>query len=139
MKQNLMNLLKLSKGYASDVYKMLQTPVKNKDDDQLYYTKAFLDTNIRKELRIKLDYECTVFQNLNGASSDVRVIYHEATGEYFIKNIVTDNIPSLIHGNGPSKVLLNNFGSYVAGAYKHNECHLCKENKLDLSEVRYFI
>lgn len=114
---------------------MLQAPVKNKDDDQLYYTKAFLDTNIRKKLQIKLDYDSEIFQNLNGASSDVRVLYNEATGEYFVKNIATDTVPSLIHGNGPSKVLLNNFGSYVAGAFKHNECQLCKENKMDLSEV----
>lgn len=118
---------------------MLSTPVKNKDDDQLYYTKAFLDTNIRKKLQIKLDYESEIFQNLNGASGDVRVLYNEATGEYFVKNIQTDTMPSLIHGNGPSKVLLNNFGAYVAGAFKHNECQLCQENKLDYSEVGYFV
>lgn len=114
---------------------MLKTPIKNKDDDQLYFTKAFLDANLRKNLKIKLDYECDIFQNLNGASSDVRILFNEATGEYFVKNILTDSVPSLIHGNGPSKVLLNNFGSYVAGAFKHNECQLCLENKLDLSTV----
>lgn len=112
---------------------MLETPVKNKDDDQLYYTKAFLDTKIRNKLKIKLDHESEIFQNLNGASADVRVLYNDATGEYFVKNILTDTAPSLIHGNGPSKSLLNNFGSYVAGAFKHNECQLCRENKLDLS------
>lgn len=124
-------------GYASDVYEMLKTPVKNKDDDQLYYTKVFLDANIRKKLNIKLDYESEIFQNLNGASGDVRVYKNEATGEYFIKNIVTDAVPSLVHGNGPSKTLLNNFGAYVAGAFKHNECQLCHENKLDYSQVIY--
>lgn len=106
---------------------MLETPVKNKDDDQLYYSKVFLDTNIRNKLKIKLDYESEIFLNLNGASADVRVLYNDATGEYFVKNIVTDTAPSFIHGNGPSKVLLNNFGSYVAGAFKHNECQLCVE------------
>lgn len=44
---------------------------------------------------------------------------------------MTDTTPSLIHGNGPSKTLLNNFGSYVAGAFKHNECQLCEEQKLE--------
>lgn len=116
---------------------MLKTPVKNKDDDQLYYTKVFLDANIRKKLNIKLDYESEIFQNLNGASGDVRVYKNEATGEYFIKNIVTDTVPSLVHGNGPSKILLNNFGAYVAGAFKHNECQLCQENKLEYSQVIY--
>lgn len=122
-------------GYASDVYEILKTLVKNKDDDQLYYTKAFLDPNIRKKHKIKLDNESEVFQNLNGASGDVRVLYNEATGEYFVKNIQSDTMPSLIHGNGQSKVLLNNFGAYVAGAFKHKECQLCQENKLDYSEV----
>lgn len=116
---------------------MLKTPIKNKDDDQMYYTKAFLDKNIRTKLKIKLDYESDVFQNLNGATADVRITYNEATGEYFVRNIMTDTVPSVIHGNGPSKVLLNNFGTYVAGAFKHNECQLCQENKLDYSTVSF--
>ena len=123
-------------GYASDVYEMLRTPVKNKDDDQLYYSKAFLDANLRSKLKIKLDYESEIFQNLHGASSDVRIIYNEANGEYFVKNALTDTVPSLIHGNGKSKVLLNNFGAYVAGAFKLQECQLCLENKLELPKVR---
>lgn len=124
-------------GYASDIYEMLKTPIKNKDDDQMYYTKAFLDKNIRTKLKIKLDYESDVFQNLNGATADVRITYNEATGEYFVRNIMTDTVPSVIHGNGPSKVLLNNFGTYVAGAFKHNECQLCQEKKLDYSTVSF--
>lgn len=117
---------------------MLRAPVKNKDDDQLYYTKAFLDTSLRSKLKIKLDYESEIFQNLHGAYSDVRITYNEASGEYFVKNVLSDTVPSLIHGNGKSKVLLNNFGSYVAGAFKHQECQLCVENKLELPTVRCF-
>lgn len=118
---------------------MLKTPVKNKDDDQLYYTKAFLDVNLRKSLKIKLDHESEIFQNLYGASGDVRISYNDATGEYFVKNVVIDTSPSLIHGNGPSKVLLNNFGSYLAGAFKHNECQLCQEDKVDVSSVGHIL
>lgn len=116
---------------------MLKTPIKNKEDDQLYYTKAFLDTAIRSKLKIKLDYESEIFQNLHGASADVRVSYNEASGEYFVKNILTDTVPSLIHGNGMSKVLWSNFGSYVAGAFKHQECQLCLENKLEMPTVSF--
>lgn len=114
---------------------MIKTPVKNKDDDQLYYTRAFLDTKVRSKLKMKLDYESEIFQNLHGSTSDVRITYNEASGEYFVKNVLTDTVPSLIHGNGNSKVLLNNFGSYVAGAFKHQECQLCEENKLELTKV----
>lgn len=46
---------------------MLKTQVKNKDDDQMYYTKAFLDKEIREKLKIQLDYKSEVFMNLNGA------------------------------------------------------------------------
>lgn len=49
---------------------MLQTPVKNKDDDQLYYTRAFLDADKKNKLNIKLDYDSEIFQNLNGAFSE---------------------------------------------------------------------
>lgn len=129
------NFLLKSTGYASDVYEMLKTPIKNKDDDQLYYSKAFLDPKLRSKLKIKLDYDSEIFQNLNGASAEVRITYNEASGEYFVKNILTDTVPSLVHGNGMSKVLWNNFGSYVAGAFKHQECQLCLENKLELPKV----
>lgn len=112
---------------------MIQAPVKDKDDDQLYYTNLFLNEAIRNKLKIKLDYKSEIFQNLNGASADVKLEYNEASGEYFLKNIVTETTPNLIHGNGPSKVLLNNFGCYVAGAYKHKECQLCTEQKIDLN------
>lgn len=57
-------------GYASDLYELLKTPIKNKDDDQLYYTKAFLNNDIRTRLNIKLDYESELFQNLNGATGE---------------------------------------------------------------------
>lgn len=56
-------------GYATELYELLQTPVKDRDDDQLYYTKAFLDKDIRDKLQIKLDDESALFQNLNGATS----------------------------------------------------------------------
>lgn len=117
-------------GYASDLYELLKTPVKDKDDDQLYFTKLFLDETTRNRLKIKLDYQSDIFQNLNGASADVKLLYNEATGEFYVKNVFTETVPSLLHGNGPSKVLLNNFGGYVAGAYKHGECQLCEETRL---------
>lgn len=66
------------------------------------------------------------------SAADVRLEHNEATGEYFVRNVLSDNVPSLIHGNGLSKDLLNNFGSYVAGAFKHNECQLCKEFQIEL-------
>lgn len=112
---------------------MINAPVKDKDDDQMFYTRAFLDVATRDKYQIKLDYKSDVFLNLNGASNDIRLVYNDASGEYSIKHSITETTPSLIHGNGPSKDLLNNFGSYLAGAYKHKECQLCNEQKLDVN------
>lgn len=55
-------------GYAPEVYKMVtSSELGNSDDDQLFYTKIFLDENLRKKWGIKLDNKAEIFQNLNGA------------------------------------------------------------------------
>lgn len=57
-------------GYAADVYELLNyKPLKDTDDDQLFFTEAYLDENLRKKLEIKLDHTSEIFQNLNGAVS----------------------------------------------------------------------
>lgn len=61
-------------GYAPELYKILtDAEIANDDDDQLYYTKIFLDEKKRQELNIKLDHRSEIFQNLNGAISDVEL------------------------------------------------------------------
>ena len=44
---------------------LIQTDIENKDDDQLFYTKIFL--NGIEDVKIKLDTKAELFQNLNGA------------------------------------------------------------------------
>lgn len=56
-----------SSGYASDLYEILKTPIKNTDDDQLYYTRAYLDKELREKLKFKLDHKSDIFQNLHGS------------------------------------------------------------------------
>lgn len=57
-------------GYAENVYNILTyAPIKNKDDDQLFYTLAYLDEKLRDTNGIQLDHKATIFQNLNGAKS----------------------------------------------------------------------
>jgi hypothetical protein len=61
-------------GYASDLYKLVtHSPIKDSEDDQLYFTKLFLDDDLRTELKIKLDTKSTIFHNLNGATSEVEL------------------------------------------------------------------
>ena len=40
----------------------------------------------------------------------------------------------IIHGNGPSKLTLNSFANYLAGAFQNGECQTIKENNLELDE-----
>lgn len=86
------------------------------------------------ELQVNANYDLA-YKEINHSlwflAGDVKVAYNEATGEYFVRNVVTDTAPSIIHGNGPSKILLNNFGNYLAGAFKYNKCHLCNEQKIE--------
>lgn len=61
-------------GYAPELYKILTSAeIANDGDDQLFYTKVFLDAEKRRELNIKLDHRSDLFQNLNGAISDVEL------------------------------------------------------------------
>lgn len=56
-------------GYVSDLYKLLSyAPIQDTDDDQLFYTKAYLNEEIRANLKIKLDHKSEIFQNMNGAA-----------------------------------------------------------------------
>lgn len=54
-------------GYATELYEILKSPIKNTDDDQLFYTHAYLDEKLREKLKIQLDHTSSIFQNLNGA------------------------------------------------------------------------
>lgn len=57
-------------GYAPEIYKLLTNrPVKDDDDDQLYFTEAYVDATLRENLKFKLDHISEIFQNLNGAAS----------------------------------------------------------------------
>ncbi|CAJ0606927.1 unnamed protein product [Cylicocyclus nassatus] len=103
-------------GYAKDFYKMITLrEVKDDEDDQLYYTKIYLDEDLRDELQIGLDSASRIFQNLNGVTDDVEIQFDEDTGE------------ALNH--------LNYLANYVPGRYSAiTGCTFCgKKHKLDLS------
>ncbi|XP_015118754.1 procollagen-lysine,2-oxoglutarate 5-dioxygenase 1 [Diachasma alloeum] len=114
-------------GYASNVYAMLTTSkVKNSDDDQLFYTKIYLDPAFRKNHKIKVDHEAEIFQNLNGAVAKVELRFKR--NEAYLQNIAYNTVPMIIHGNGQSKVILNALGNYLARAWSPEEgCLNCRD------------
>lgn len=55
-------------GFAANIYNILKSmPVKDSDDDQLFFTRAYLNEKLRDENVMKLDHHSNLFQNLNGA------------------------------------------------------------------------
>lgn len=54
-------------GYASNIYNILvSAKIQDHEDDQLFYTVAFLNEKLRDDNQIKLDHKSNLFQNLNG-------------------------------------------------------------------------
>lgn len=124
-------------GYVSDVYEMLKTPVQNTDDDQLLFTKFYLNEEFRAKHSMKLDSKSEIFQNLNGAVNEVKLDYNPLTSESVISNTVHATTPNVIHGNGPSKIDLNSFGNYLAGAFSEGKCFVCTENLIELIDGEF--
>ncbi|XP_073953493.1 procollagen lysyl hydroxylase isoform X2 [Choristoneura fumiferana] len=123
-------------GYLPEIAEIVNyNPVNDKDDDQLYYTKVFLDKNTRESLKISLDHESAIFQNLNGALSDVQLTANSTEDWPFIMNVVTKQRPLIVHGNGLSKLTLNHLGNYLAKSWSMAEgCALCDQKRITLKE-----
>lgn len=54
-------------GYAANIFNILSSQtVKDTEDDQLFYTNAYLNKDLREKNGIKLDHKSNLFQNLHG-------------------------------------------------------------------------
>ena len=123
-------------GPANRLFKMLEDggSVENLDDDQLFYTKIYINDELRTELKMTLDHKAELFQNLNGEQENVELQF--AGNEPYVENLLYKSKPLVIHGNGPSKILLNNYGNYLAHSYDlENGCLECWENKLETENM----
>ncbi|XP_044597934.1 procollagen-lysine,2-oxoglutarate 5-dioxygenase isoform X1 [Cotesia glomerata] len=121
-------------GYASDVYAILNDKkIDDTDDDQLYYTNVYLNENLRKKHKIKLDHKCEIFQNLHGSIENIELRFKE--DEAYLQNTLYNTVPMIIHGNGLAKLVLNSLGNYLAKAWNPEEgCLNCWDNTIELSE-----
>lgn len=127
-------------GFATEMYELLTwKPVEDKDDDQLYFTEAYLDVNFRKKLKIQLDHDCDIFQNLNGAAHEVELFDEDRKNPSYkiLKNVVEHTQPLIVHGNGPSKIYLNSFSNYLAHAWHPEEgCRHCELGMIRLDNLK---
>jgi len=123
-------------GYAPELYRIVNSsPIGVADDDQLFYTKIYLNDAMRKELSFKLDHRAEIFQNLNGAQSDIELRFKGK--ESYIQNTVYSTVPLVIHANGPTKLFLNTLSNYIPKGWNPDDsCLNCWENMIDLEKKK---
>lgn len=123
-------------GYYAEVLEVLNTKeIANEEDDQLFYTKIYLNEEYRNIFNMGLDHKCTIFQNLHGALSDIELVVNTTEDWPYIKNTAFNERPVILHGNGPSKLMLNQFSNYLAKAWSIKEgCVMCNEKRIELKE-----
>ncbi|XP_068136862.1 procollagen-lysine,2-oxoglutarate 5-dioxygenase 2 isoform X2 [Hyperolius riggenbachi] len=122
-------------GYAHNVKDIVQQwTLQDNDDDQLFYTKIYIDASQRERINITLDHKSHIFQNLNGAIDEVVVNFDGSNAR--VVNTQYETYPILIHGNGPTKTQLNYFGNYVPDAWTpETGCTACNFDTIDLSTI----
>ncbi|KAL0970781.1 hypothetical protein UPYG_G00247320 [Umbra pygmaea] len=117
-------------GYGPELSAIVQQwKQKDNDDDQLFYTKIYLDKAQRTKYNMTLDHRSRIFQNFNGAIEEVVLKFEK--GRVRARNVAYDTLPVVIHGNGPTKLQLNYLGNYVPTAWTHETgCGICDDNLL---------
>jgi len=123
-------------GPASILYQMLIDggEIKNTDDDQLFYTKIYLDEELKSKYKMKLDHKAELFQNLNGEQDNIELRF--AGNEPFVQNLVYNSMPKVIHGNGPSKLFLSTLGNYIADSWNLEDgCLECWDSRLEMENL----
>jgi len=123
--------------YADTFMELLHyREVEDGDDDQLFYTKAFLDESLRKKFAMHLDTKAELFMNLNGAQEEVAIKFSTSeTGENRLHNKKYNTLPLVIHGNGPSKLNLNRLSNYIPLGWRPDYgCPGCRAEKLAIKE-----
>eukprot|EP00111_Clytia_hemisphaerica_P018349 TCONS_00054259-protein len=121
-------------GPANKLFEVISMEViENTSDDQLYYTKIFLEK--RDKYNMKLDSSSVLFQNLNGNKDHVELNFDLKNAR--VTNSRYNTFPSVIHGNGPSKLYLDHLGNYIANSWSFSEsCISCKEDTFLLSDIK---
>ncbi|CAL8319754.1 unnamed protein product [Boreogadus saida] len=125
-------------GYGTSIKEMVgQWNLHDNDDDQLFYTKIYLDFQQREGLNMTLDHKCQIFQNLNGAIDEVLLNF--GPDRVRVRNAVYDSLPVVVHGNRKSKIYLNYLANYVPNAWNNEQaCTICDHNMLDLSQLEAY-
>uniref|UniRef100_A0A672KA20 Procollagen-lysine,2-oxoglutarate 5-dioxygenase 2 n=1 Tax=Sinocyclocheilus grahami TaxID=75366 RepID=A0A672KA20_SINGR len=125
-------------GYAQYIQKIVnQWDLHDNDDDQLFYTKVYVDPLQREKLNMTLDHKCEIFQNLNGAVDEVLLKF--GTERVRVRNTVYNCLPSIIHGNVNTKIYFNYLANYIPNVWNYEQgCTICDQDMVDLSQLKEF-
>ncbi|XP_068611873.1 multifunctional procollagen lysine hydroxylase and glycosyltransferase LH3-like [Brachionichthys hirsutus] len=120
-------------GFSPELSSIVQHwKYRDDDDDQLFYTKVYLDKTKRTKFNMTLDHRSQIFQNLNGAVDEVVLKFERA--KVRARNVAYDTLPVVIHGNGPTKLQLSYLGNYVPTAWTYEGgCGTCDDDLLFFS------
>ncbi|CAK1554915.1 unnamed protein product [Leptosia nina] len=121
-------------GTLADMLQLLSKPLRDGEDDQLYYTQLYLDEQLRADLDIALDHRSQIFQSLNGAFSEVALRTDEDKWA-FVENTWSKTRPLVLHGNGPAKRALDALSNYVPRVRTVDNCQICDEKRRSLKEL----
>jgi procollagen-lysine,2-oxoglutarate 5-dioxygenase, invertebrate len=79
-------------GYAAELYELVKNATLFIENDQEYYTEAYLDEKVRSSLRIGLDHQCEIFQTFENTRNNLHLVYN---GNAVNKNAFTYSIINL--------------------------------------------
>uniref|UniRef100_A0ABI7W8X0 procollagen-lysine 5-dioxygenase n=1 Tax=Felis catus TaxID=9685 RepID=A0ABI7W8X0_FELCA len=116
-------------GFAPTIHRVVrQWKYEDDDDDQLFYTRLYLDPGLREKLSLNLDHKSRIFQNLNGALDEIVLKFDR--NRVRIRNVAYDTLPVVVHGNGPTKLQLNYLGNYVPNGWTpQGGCGFCGRDR----------
>ncbi|ETE64099.1 Procollagen-lysine,2-oxoglutarate 5-dioxygenase 2 [Ophiophagus hannah] len=122
-------------GYSQNVNDIVQQwDLQDNDDDQLFYTKIYIDPLKRERINITLDHKCNIFQTLNGAADEVLLKFED--GRARARNSIHDTLPVTLHGNGPTKLNINYFGNYIPNGWtRETGCGVCDSDLIEIATL----
>ncbi|XP_063409563.1 procollagen-lysine,2-oxoglutarate 5-dioxygenase 1-like [Mytilus trossulus] len=123
-------------GYAKTIVEMLNyKKINDMDDDQLYFTKIFLDKQLREQWNIKIDTKSEIFQSAVDNLEDIEVKYKG--NHSYIVNKKTGSKPLILYGNGPIKAAFNRLASDLADEWTETVgCAACSRNTISLKDLK---
>uniref|UniRef100_A0A671QBR3 procollagen-lysine 5-dioxygenase n=1 Tax=Sinocyclocheilus anshuiensis TaxID=1608454 RepID=A0A671QBR3_9TELE len=123
-------------GYAPYIQRIVNKwDLHDNDDDQLFYTKIYVDPLQRERLNMTLEHKCEIFQNLNGAMDEVLLKF--GTERVRVRNTVYNSLPAIIHGNVNTKIYFNYLANYIPNVWNYEQgCTICDQDMVDLSQLK---